>query len=47
MEGRDYDDIADLMGVSAGTVGSYLTRARQNLKRKLQPFLDPLPKDRQ
>jgi DNA-directed RNA polymerase specialized sigma24 family protein len=45
MKGWDYDDIAHLMGVSRATLGSYLTRARKDLRRKLQPFLDSPPTD--
>jgi DNA-directed RNA polymerase specialized sigma24 family protein len=33
------------MGVPTGTVGSYLSRARKDLRRKLQPFLDSPPTD--
>jgi hypothetical protein len=47
MKGWDYDDIAHLMGVSRATLGSYLTRARKDLRRKLQPPIDSPSMDRQ
>jgi len=37
VEGRPYDEIARIMNVSVGTVGTYLHRAREQLKRMLQP----------
>ena len=36
VEDRSYDDIADLMGVSRDAVGTYLHRARQELKKALE-----------
>jgi RNA polymerase sigma factor (sigma-70 family) len=36
VENRSYDEIARLMGVSVGTVGTYLHRARKDLKRMLE-----------
>jgi DNA-directed RNA polymerase specialized sigma24 family protein len=35
------------MGVPTGTVGSYLSRARKDLRRKLQPPIDSPSMDRQ
>ena len=37
VEQRKYDEIARIMNVSVGTVGTYLHRAREQLKRMLQP----------
>ena len=42
IEERSYDEIARIMNVSVGTVGTYLHRAREQLKRMLQP-LHPRP----
>ena len=36
-EQRSYTEIARIMNVSVGTVGTYLHRAREQLKRMLQP----------
>ena len=36
-EQRSYDEIADIMNVPVGTVGTYLHRARAELKRMLEP----------
>jgi len=36
-EERSYDEIADIMNVPRGTVGTYLHRARAELKRMLEP----------
>ena len=36
IENRSYDEIARLMGVPVGTVGTYLHRARNDLKRTLR-----------
>ena len=36
VENRSYTEIARLMGVSVGTVGTYLHRARNGLKRILR-----------
>ena len=33
LEGRKYEEIADLLGVPAGTVGSHISRARTRLKK--------------
>ena len=40
LEERSYDDIAEIMNVPVGTVGTYLHRARKQLKRTLGPLLD-------
>jgi len=37
VEERSYDEIADIMNVPVGTVGTYLHRARAELKRMLEP----------
>ena len=37
VEERSYDEIADIMNVPRGTVGTYLSRARAELKRMLEP----------
>ncbi len=37
VEERSYDEIADIMNVPVGTFGTYLHRARAQLKRMLQP----------
>ena len=38
-EGMRYDDIAETLGISRGTVMSRLSRARQKLKTKLEDYL--------
>lgn len=35
-QGESYDDVADLLGISAGTVGSRLSRARAHLRNQLR-----------
>ena len=35
-EGRSYDDVAEMLGVSAGTIGSRLSRARAALRKQLE-----------
>ncbi len=40
IEGMPYEEIADLTGVSLGTVKSRIARARQRLQSDLQPYLD-------
>jgi RNA polymerase sigma-70 factor (ECF subfamily) len=37
VEERSYDEIADIMNVPVSTVGTYLHRARAQLKRMLEP----------
>lgn len=40
IEGMAYEEIADITGVSLGTVKSRIARARQRLQSQLQPYLD-------
>jgi RNA polymerase sigma-70 factor, ECF subfamily len=40
IEGLAYDEIAEITGVSLGTVKSRIARARQRLQENLQPYLD-------
>jgi RNA polymerase sigma-70 factor (ECF subfamily) len=40
IEGMAYEEIAELTGVSLGTVKSRIARARQRLQLQLQPYLD-------
>lgn len=35
---KKYDDIADILNMPAGTVSSYIKRAKEKLKKKLQQF---------
>lgn len=42
LEARSYDDIAGILGVPVGTVGSYISRARQELKKMLGYLPDAL-----
>ena len=39
LEGMAYDEIAEVMEVSLGTVKSRLTRGRDALKKRLAPFV--------
>ena len=41
MEQMRVDEIADALGVPAGTIKSRLSRARRELKRKLVPYFEP------
>ncbi len=43
IEGRDYAEIAEVLGCPAGTVKSRLHRARMALKEALAPKLGPMP----
>ena len=45
VEGRSYDEIAHIIKVPVGTVGTYLHRARKELKRVLGPLPDAAPSD--
>jgi RNA polymerase sigma-70 factor (ECF subfamily) len=38
IEGRSYEEIAEVLGVRIGTVKSRLSRGRRQLKEKLQPY---------
>lgn len=40
IEGMPYEEIAEITGVSLGTVKSRIARARQRLQSQLQPYLD-------
>ncbi|MCM1982978.1 sigma-70 family RNA polymerase sigma factor [Lyngbya confervoides BDU141951] len=40
IEGMAYDEIAEITGVSLGTVKSRIARARQRLQDQLQPYLN-------
>jgi RNA polymerase sigma-70 factor (ECF subfamily) len=42
IEGRSYEDIAEIMNLPVGTVGSCLTRARGELRATLGPLHDAL-----
>ena len=40
LEGKTYEEIADITGCNLGTVKSRLNRARNNFARIIEPFLD-------
>jgi RNA polymerase sigma-70 factor (ECF subfamily) len=40
VEGRSYEEIAAVLHLPVGTVGTYLHRARKELKRMVHPQLD-------
>ena len=42
IEGRSYEDIAEILGLPVGTVGSHVHRARKELKAMLGPLRDSL-----
>jgi RNA polymerase sigma factor (sigma-70 family) len=35
LEGKSYEEISDLIGISAGNVGTRLSRIREKLKKKM------------
>jgi len=45
VEERSYADIAETLQLPVGTVGTYLHRARKELKRMLGPLPDASPSD--
>lgn len=45
IEGRSYGEIARAMNLPVGTVGTYLHRARNELREMLGPLLDASPSD--
>jgi len=38
VEGQNYQEVADIMGVSIGAVESYMHRAKQNLRKLLEAY---------
>jgi RNA polymerase sigma-70 factor (ECF subfamily) len=44
MEDLSYDEVAEVLGLTAGTVKSRLARARLALKRELEAMLEPVPR---
>ena len=40
LEGRSYEDIAELTETNLGTVKSRLNRARQSFAAAIEPYLD-------
>ena len=42
VEGQNYQEVADIMGVSVGAVESYLHRAKQNLRELLEKYYTDL-----
>lgn len=43
VEGLSYDEMAEILHISVGTVRSRLARARQSLKRELESVMEPAP----
>lgn len=46
IEGMDYEEIAEITGVSPGTVKSRISRARQRLQYRLQTYLEGIDDER-
>jgi RNA polymerase sigma-70 factor (ECF subfamily) len=44
IEDLSYDEVAEILGLTAGTVKSRLARARLALKRELEAMLEPAPR---
>jgi len=42
LQGRSYEEIAEVLNISPGTVDSRLHRARKLLRKKLEPMLRPI-----
>ncbi|MEX2595476.1 MAG: sigma-70 family RNA polymerase sigma factor [Salibacteraceae bacterium] len=42
LEGHNHNEIAEMLNISVGTSKSNLSKARQNLKKMLQPLVDRL-----
>jgi RNA polymerase sigma-70 factor (ECF subfamily) len=40
LEGRSYDEIADILGIPPGTVRSRIHRGREQLRQLLTPYVD-------
>lgn len=41
LEGRDYDEVGEALGVTRATARTHVMQARQRLVRRLGPWLDP------
>jgi RNA polymerase sigma-70 factor, ECF subfamily len=46
VEGLDYEQIAEILGIEVGTVKSRMSRARDKLRGELLALARPVPKDR-
>jgi len=40
LEGRSYEEIAQILGIPAGTVRSRIHRGREALRQLLEPYVD-------